>query len=101
MLDIFMTHQLSSLHVAGLIKTEGNSAPPPASTIKHAAAEATSGDDEKSGTSSKPAAKPVTAETARKASLLQGHQCCGYVCCSSHIRHSPTVMPNCNSLLIY
>lgn len=50
----------------GLIKVENGAMPAPSTTVKAAAAEAAAVDDDSSGTSLKPAAKAVNADTAKK-----------------------------------
>ncbi len=54
------------LPVAGLIKEESKPMPPPSTLPKPAAPEATGGHDDQGGTSPKPPAKPVTADTAQR-----------------------------------
>ncbi|DBA76675.1 TPA: hypothetical protein ACH3X2_008711 [Trebouxia sp. C0005] len=59
---------------SGLIKVENGAMPAPSTTVKAAAAEAAAVDDDSSGTSLKPAAKAVNADTAKKIIVM----CNGY-----------------------
>lgn len=70
---------------SGLIKVENGAVPAPSSSVKAAAPEAAAVVDDKAGTSPKPAAKPVTADSAKKVSLSDAYMLAPHNLAHAHV----------------